>query len=467
MVAARTYVILCGAWRRRWTVVAPMLILPLIAGTIGFLLPKSYQAHTSILLQETAKMNPVLGDLAVDSSIQTRMKSIETLLHSRHILKALAEDLEMIGAETNPAVVDQVINQLSEQVSVSLKGENLLTFEVKGPSPERMEDLLKFVSARFLEELLAPERSSLSDASYFLSEHLKAKREALQKAENDLAQYRLDHKDSLPETLAGNLANLNRLQERLAQVKLAQKSAQARVGNLAQQVNQTDPVLSELESNIVRVRGQLALLTSRYTESHSEVRSLKRQLSRLEAERNQAMAMPVADTNAADLWSLAIADSDGVQRPLLVMQMDRLQSLNNEVAGFQDERAMLEGLISELEDKTTKANQHQQKLSELERDLEVKNDIYLELLKRFEMTRISGSLGTFERDKRVRVIDAPFTPTAPTNFAWWIFALAGIFGGLGLGAGVAVILEILDGSVRTRAQIESISGVELIDRAIW
>ena len=159
MVAARTYVILCGAWRRRWTIVAPMLILPLIAGTIGFLLPKSYQAHTSILLQETAKMNPVLGDLAVDSSIQTRMKSIETLLHSRHILKALAEDLEMIGAETNPVVVDQVINQLSEQVSVSLKGENLLTFEVKGPSPERMEDLLKFVSARFLEELLAPERS--------------------------------------------------------------------------------------------------------------------------------------------------------------------------------------------------------------------------------------------------------------------------------------------------------------------
>lgn len=467
MIASRIYGLLAGAWRRRWTVVAPMLIMPIVTGATGYFLPKSYVAHTSLLVQETAKMNPILGDLAVDSAIKERMSSLQTLLHSRHILRAVADDLKLIGPETSPSEADVVISRLSEQVSVSMKGKDLIHFQVKGPSPDQMSELLTSVSHRFLDELLSPERSSLADASYFLSEHLKARREALRQAEEALADYRRTHKDALPDSFAANQQNLNRLRERHAQVSLAYKSAKAKFGNLSQQINRTDPILSQLESNIVAVRSELALLTSRYTPEHSEVRALTRQLSRLESERAAAINTPYSDSQSTDLWSLAIADSEGTQRPLLVMQMDRLQTIKNEIAAFEDEQTMLVNLISDLEEKTNLANGHQQRLADLERDLKVKSDIYLELLKRFEMTRITGSLGNFERDKRVRVIDAPFTPTSPSNLPWWLFAIAGIFGGLGLGAGLAIMLELLDGSVRTRAEIEAIAGAPLIDRAIW
>ena len=467
MASERIYVLLAAGWRRRWSIVAPVLILPVLGSVVGILTPKAYQAHTSMLIQETARMNPILGDLAIDSAIKERMSSLETLLHSRHILTAVATDIDLIGPETSKSAADQTIDRLSNQISVKMEGRDLLRFEVKGPSPDRMEPLLKSVSARFLEELLAPERSSLADASYFLSEHVKAKREALDSAELALNEYRRENSDALPETFAANSQNLTRLEERLAQQRLSLKAARARFGDLSQQVNRTDPVLAELESTIVAVLGRLSILTSRYTQEHSEVKALRRQLQRLESERSSVMATPGKSAENTDLWRLALGDEVGTKRPLLVLQMDRLQTMKGEIAGLEDEVSMLEGLIGELKEKIQSSNVHAHQLAQLERDLEVKRDLYLELLKRFEMTRITGSLGTFEQDKRVKIIDQPFTPTQPSNFPWWIFTIAGVFGGLGLGMGVALILELLDGKVRTRKMIEEVTGVPLIDRSIW
>ena len=53
-------------------------------------LPKNYASHTSMLIQETAKMNPFLEDLAVSSMLDEQMSALKALLNSRHILGAVA-----------------------------------------------------------------------------------------------------------------------------------------------------------------------------------------------------------------------------------------------------------------------------------------------------------------------------------------------------------------------------------------
>lgn len=57
---------------------------------IGLLSPKQYVSHTSMLVQETSKMNPFLEDLAVSSQMKERFSGLQTLLHSRHILGKVA-----------------------------------------------------------------------------------------------------------------------------------------------------------------------------------------------------------------------------------------------------------------------------------------------------------------------------------------------------------------------------------------
>ncbi len=85
-------VLLHGAWRRRYLIVVPMLVLPVLGFIISKLLPTSYVAHTSMLVQETAKMNPFLEDLAVSTQLKDRINALSTLLKSRHVLFSVAQE---------------------------------------------------------------------------------------------------------------------------------------------------------------------------------------------------------------------------------------------------------------------------------------------------------------------------------------------------------------------------------------
>ena len=90
------YYILAAAWRRRYLIVTPFLVMPFVGLVVGLVSPKHYQTHMSFLIQETAKMNPFLGDLAVSTKLQERMKALETLFHSRHVLTEVGTEMGLI-----------------------------------------------------------------------------------------------------------------------------------------------------------------------------------------------------------------------------------------------------------------------------------------------------------------------------------------------------------------------------------
>jgi len=86
-VQARFYKILAAAWRHRYLLIIPPLLMPFIGLGMSKLAPRIYDSHTSFLIQESAKLNPFLKDLSVETHIQQRIKALDTLLHSRHILQ--------------------------------------------------------------------------------------------------------------------------------------------------------------------------------------------------------------------------------------------------------------------------------------------------------------------------------------------------------------------------------------------
>lgn len=95
------YRILLAAWRRRYLIVVPILTLPIFGVVIALNSTKQYASHTSMLIQETAKMNPFLEDLAVSAMLKERIDALKTLLHSRHILTQVALDLELINDQSS------------------------------------------------------------------------------------------------------------------------------------------------------------------------------------------------------------------------------------------------------------------------------------------------------------------------------------------------------------------------------
>ncbi|WP_261883048.1 GumC family protein [Vibrio pelagius] len=457
--------ILYGAWRQRYVIVIPMLILPIVGLLVANLTPKKYDSHTSMLIQETAKMNPFLEDIAVSTMLKDRINALKTLLHSRHVLYSVAEELKLIDSSMSNIEQEEVINDLSQRLMVTQLGKDFLKISLTSHTPDRMEETLKSVSEHFIAQLLAPERSSIEDSSNFLAIHIEKRREALDQAEQALALYRNNNIESTPEIQSQSLNRLAALKQSLSEKEAEMAGVKKSLGSMDQQLSRTNPVIGKIEDQIIDIRSELTLLQAKYTNKHSAVQAKLRELDRLESERKTLLEMKQPNMNSDQLWDIASSNTfNDVSelQPLLVTQLHSLQLVRARFESLKEETKSLKTMIFELENKANNFGQSAKEMYRLQRDVQIKRQLYDELVERYEMAQLTGSLGVFEQNKRVKIIDLPYTPSIPSNMPSFIFAIAGLIAGVGFGIGLAILFELFDSSVKGSAQVEQVLGIPVI-----
>ncbi|HAS8423589.1 TPA: chain-length determining protein [Vibrio vulnificus] len=460
----RLYSILVAAWRRRYVIVTPIVILPIVGALIGMTATPIYRSHTSMLIQETAKMNPFLEDIAVSTMLKDRLSALSTLLKSRHVLYSVAKQEGLIDDNMTTAEQDRLFHQLAGKLNVQQLGKDFIQIELVANSPKGMASLLSAVSDQFIDQLLAPERSSIRDSSEFLTVHIEKRQQELFAAEQALADFQNQYSADTPAMQAQNLTRLASLKQSLAEKEAELAGVEKTLGSLDQQLSKTNPVIGKIEEQIITIRSELALLSAKYTDQHSSVQAKMRELSRLEQERHQLLSNRSVTLNSAQLWDIAsstISDTNDSQ-PLLVTQLQQLQVIRGRYEALNEETLSLASMIGELEQKANRFGNTAKDITRLERDVTVKRQLYEELVQRYEMAQLTGSLGIFEQNKRVKVIDVPYTPSSTANLPVILFVLAGLFGGIALGAGMAIFFEIFDSTIRSQQQLLSLINVPVL-----
>ncbi len=464
-LSQRLIQLLNAAWRQRYIIVLPALLLPIAGFLSSKLTATVYVSHTSMLIQETAKMNPFLEDIAVSTMLKERLNDLSTLLKSRHILHSVAKEQGLIDDQMPGEQQDWVIRQLSENLSVSQQGKDFLKIELRAPQAEGLEPLLSSISRHFIELLLAPERSSIRDSSEFLNIHIEKRRSELEQAENALAEFRNNNLAVTPEMQQQSLTQLARLKQTLAEKEAELAGVERSLGSLDQQLSKTNPVIGKIEDQIIEIRSQLTLLQAKYTDNHSSVQAKKRELNRLENERNQLLSVEQPNLGSDQLWDIAsstrLSDLNEVQ-PLLVTQLHSLQLVRSRYESLTEETKSLREMIQQIEQEAQSFGNTAKVMRKLDRDAKLKRQLYDELLQRFEMAQLTGSLGIFEQNKRVKIIDLPYTPSAPANLSTIIYVIAGLFGGLALGIGLAVLFELSNSTIRSANQLADITQSNVI-----
>lgn len=469
--------ILWAGWRRRYLIALPILLMPFIGLAIGILSPKKYETTTTILFQEASEHNPFLEDLSIATNLRHRMEALNALLHSRHILAGVAWQREMITEEMDEKEKAYIIGQLSKSLTAKLVGDNLIKISYKAEDKTHMKETLSVVSMRFVERVLAPQRSSIVQSETFLAKELETRKADLQTAEKALAEYKNEFASELPALHGANVARLSNLKAYIAERRIELEGAKAAQASLALRLSQTNPVVGKIEEAIINVMAELTQLRARYTDEHSQVQHVLAQLQSLERERSRILASMKAlnqgDLNKVKLerlWAIATtattneSEQGGNQHPLLISQLERLQQADDHIERLSKEVSSLTAEIENLQNRVNGYGQHERRLKELERDIQVRQKIYEDLAERHEMARVTRSLGKNEENERVKLIDPPFEPLAPINLPLIAFVIAGAVAGIGLGFGLAVIAEVLDTTVRRKDTLTEMLNVPVLVR---
>jgi polysaccharide chain length determinant protein (PEP-CTERM system associated) len=457
------------AWRRRYLLTVPVLVLAPLGLAAGFVAPKRYEARTTLLVQEPAKLNPFLNDLAISTNLKDRMPALKALLHSEHVLDKVLRDIGRIGEKTSPREREAMIATLSSAILARLVGNELVEIKVSGDSAEGLLRLLQAISVRFVERILSPEQSAVAGSQSFLEGQLISMKAAVAAAEQAFSDFRSRNADKLPTLQTANITRIAALQQRLEERAVELAAAEATFEDLRLRLAATNPVVGNIEEQIVVVGGLLAALRARYTDEHSEVQAAERRLGRLQDERQALMrqSRALAESDIDRLWNIAAGraeSGDKTMPPLLVSQMLKLQDAQTKRMGLRKEIQQLQDNLRGLQDSMEAFAPIEQEQQRLERVVVQARDMFETLNKRYEMSRITGALGRFEAPERVKVIDPPVEPTSPVGPGKALFMLAGIFAGLLLGAGLAVVAELLDRRLRSDKDFERIAGVPVIAR---
>ena len=442
-----------GAWRRRYLIAIPIVVMPILGTLAALVTPKAYESRMTILVQDPSKLNPIMTDLAIGADLKDRMPSLQALLTSRHVLLDVLKDLGRIKPSTDAKSANVEVGNLSKALTSNLIGNELIELKLRGPQPNGLGKALGAIGSRFIERVVQPASGSVDSSETFLHKQLDQSDEELKDAEDKYSDFKRRNSEKLPALYSANVARLAALQQNLEGKRIELSTANAAFEDLRKHVSMLNPIVGRLEEAIVQTSSELAALRARYTDEHSEVQAAERKLKRLQEERVTLLANQ-AQENGADmqqLWNLAagVATSgDKVNTPLLVEQMKQIQEADTKRTALSKEVEELQIQVDQLRGAIAEFGPIEQQQQELERGIASAREQHDMLAKRYQVARLAGSLGRDQGMEWVKIIDAPGDPTAPVTPPGILFVIGGLIGGVVFGAGLATVFEVLDPRLR-------------------
>lgn len=422
--------------------------MPILMTSGGLFKAKRYYSETTILVQESAMLNPFLEDLSISVNLKQRIKALQVIIHSRNILEQVIHDLDL-APHDDLLLTDNMIHILRKNLSLSLLGNDLVQLSLTWATPSEMPLILNKVSDVFKEKLRAPGRASVDGSELFLQRQLDTTQLDLELAESALAKFRATNANNLPQLQGANAQNDLQLANQIRETELNLLQAKSKRANLYKRLASTNPVVGILEQEIVKSEAELAILRASYTDQHSSVKGVIRRLKRLKQERSRLVdeQQALSSQEINQLWQ-RIANSnqsnEPTKQPILLSQFEKLQQAESQIQASSEELSLLKKQTNELSEKRMEFAGLEKQLKILQRNYDVKSSIYNQLFERYEMAKITGHLGRFEEPEKLKVIVQPIEPQRPLNWPWWINFCLGIVVGFGLGTSLVGVVILFD-----------------------
>lgn len=460
--------LLRGMWVYRRLGMAIAWAVSLAGAALVFNMQDRYEASARVHVDTESILRPLMNGLAVQPNVEQQVQMLSRTLLSRPTVERLIRNADLDLAAKTKADREELIDQVTKNIQIKTLGkENLYTLAYRDVSPARAQRVVQALLTIFVESSLGASRTDSDSAQRFLDEQIKAYEIKLTEAETRLKDFKLKNIEVQVQGQGDSAARISAISSSLSDANLqlreavSARDAARRQIELARAaaVRVADPSVPvatpEIDARIDAQQRQLDALLQRYTEQHPDVTNTRRLLKEL-AEQKQR---EVADKRAMAAKS---PNAMPVDSPALAELTRTLASAEVQVAGLQARVSEYSTRMAVAKEGLKLAPQLESELAQLNRDYEVHQKNYNDLVSRRESAKMSSELENSASVADFRVIDPPRainTPVAPNR----ALLLPGALGfGLLAAAGVAFLLSQLRPMVFDASGLREISQLPVL-----
>lgn len=425
--------------RTLFVISAFVATIVLISGS--YLLPKKYSADSTVFIEKSV-INHLVKGLAITPDMDDQLRVLKYALLSRGLITRVLKELDMDTIHTDEKSLQSLVSNLQKRTRINVKGKDLFTVSITDPVPQFAQNFINTLVRTYVEENLSGKREETYGANRFLNEQLTHFKEKLDAAEDAIIAFRKEQGIFLSQDDASNLADLKEYQQQIENIGIALNTNRAKRSKLAAQLNKLEPtiaVFSEKQrgDRIKYLEATLQKMLLTYTENYPDVVMLKSELEGLKKEESQP---DTAFSNDSEMM---------VGNPVYQDVQQKMFDLEAEIGALTSQRKSLKAIMKERKQTLQNVPVSNKKLAVLTQERDSYRKIYQELLLRQGQAEVSKQMEISDKATTFRIVDPAYFPTRPVFPNLPRMILLSAIAGIGLGAGLVILIESMKGSIRS------------------
>ncbi len=438
-----------GMWIYRRLAMLTIWVVGAIGAGVVLTMPDSYQASARVFVDTQSILRPLMTGIAVQPNIEQQVSMLSRTLINRPTVERLVRMADLDLGATSKASTDALVDAVTQSIKIQSTGrDNLYTLSYRDQSPEKAQLVVKSLLTIFVESSLGATRQDSDSARRFLDDQIKTYESKLTEAEGRLKAFKLRNIEMQSEAGLDSAGRASQIESTLNQARLELREAESARAAAARQLEemraQTAKALAgptpevqtpELDTRLLAQKQNLDGLLQRYTDGHPDVIRTRTLIADLEEQKRkeievlrrklqQTGSVPIAQTNPAAVELTRIYSAAQVQ-----------------VASLRARVVEYEARAQRVHEQLKVAPQLEAELAQLNRDYQVHQKNYSDLVARRESALMSGKLENTSNVAEFRVIDPPRVAPKPVAPNRLLLMPASLAAAIAAGLGIAFVMS--------------------------
>ena len=392
----------------RWKVVVTLILAcTVVALAVAFILPKEYESTTLVQTRNAGKVD-VSGAAAAlaafgvgGGSVSSPTMNYIELMKTRTVLESIIDSMDFDDTKKPDAKAFA-----KQRLDIkNTKGTNLIEVTARGRTPEEAQMISQTVVDNFLLMQTDMNQETQSLLVKFLDKRIAESKQESEEAEQKLASFSKEYKIYSPdEQVKAAIEQMTAFDKAISAIEVQQKSARAELdtaeAKLAEQKMKSkeyrvsdNSIVQKIRDQIVAKQVEIVGLEQRYTDKHPSVQQARNELQQLQESLNTEVVASV-DSNAA---TLNPAHSELLREQALAAVHLAVAEAGEKT--LKDQRDKKESEIGQLPDNVLE-------YVRLERDAKIKSEVYLNLVKQSEQSKIQEAMDSMD----IQIVDPANLP---------------------------------------------------------